>query len=61
MEKTEFQKENLKVQIYEKSEEIAETATKFVDEQIYLAIKKKGLANIVLGTGASQLAFTECL
>jgi len=61
MKKSEFQKDKLRVFIYEKSEEIAEEAAKFVKNQIDIAIKKKGSTNIILGTGASQLAFIEYL
>jgi len=61
MKKTEFQKDNLRVLVYEKSEEIAKAAAEFVSDQINMAINKRGVANIVLGTGASQLAFVKYL
>jgi glucosamine-6-phosphate deaminase len=61
MKKTEFQKDNLQVLVYEKSEEIAKAAAEFVSDQIDKAINNKGVANIVLGTGASQLAFVKYL
>ncbi len=58
---TEFQKEKLKVKIYQHSEDIAVAAAEFVAGQLNLAIGEKGSANLVLGTGASQLAFLKHL
>ncbi len=58
---TEFQKEKLNVNIYQESDEIALAAAEFVAAQLNLAIGKKGSANLVLGTGASQLAFLKHL
>jgi glucosamine-6-phosphate deaminase len=61
MKKTEFKKDSLRVLIYEKSEEIAEAAAEFVASQIEHAINNRGVSNIVLGTGASQLSFIKYL
>jgi glucosamine-6-phosphate deaminase len=58
---TEFQKENLKVKIYQESEEIATVAAEFVAARLDVAIKERGAANLILGTGASQLAFIKYL
>lgn len=61
MQVTEFQKNNLKVKVYKESEEIALAAAEFVAAQLNLAIEKKGSANMVIGTGASQLSFYKYL
>lgn len=58
---TEFKKENLNVKIYQESEEIASVAAEFVAVRLNLAIKERGAANLILGTGASQLAFIKYL
>ncbi len=58
---TEFQKKNLKVKVYQESEEIASAAAEFVAAQLYSAIQKKGSANLIIATGASQLAFLKYL
>ena len=58
---TEFNKEKLKVKVYQENEEIAEVAAEFVANSLNLAIGEKGNANLILGTGASQLAFIKYL
>src|SRR5690554_5160191 len=58
---TEFKKENLNVKIYHESEEIASAAAEFVAAQLNIAISERGAANLILGTGASQLAFIKYL
>lgn len=58
---TEFKKENLNVKIYQESEEIASAAAEFVAARLNLAINERGAANLILGTGASQLAFIKYL
>ncbi len=54
---TEFQKEKLKVKVYQEEEEIASEAAYFVASQLELAIRMKGSANLIVGTGGSQLSF----
>lgn len=58
---TEFIKDNLTVKVYQSSEDIAVAAAEFVASKLELAIREKGTANLILGTGASQLAFLKHL
>lgn len=58
---TEFQKENLNVKVYQENEEMASVAADFVTEQLNLAIREKGSANLIVGTGGSQLSFFKYL
>lgn len=56
-----FSKDNLEVKVYQKSEEIGSAGAEFVATQLNLAIRKRGSANLILGTGTSQLVFLEHL
>jgi len=57
----EFKKDNLKVKIYQESDEIAAVAAQFVASALNSAIVSNGVGRIILGTGNSQLAFIEQL
>lgn len=61
MQITEFQKNKLKVKVFQESEEIASAAAEFVAAQLNSAIEKKDSVNVVIGTGASQLSFYKYL
>ena len=52
-----FKKDKLEVKVYKESEEIALAAAEFVSENLRTAVDKKGYANLIIGTGTSQLAF----
>ncbi len=52
-----FKKEKLSVKIYKESEEIAVAAAEFVAARLRTAISENGFANLIIGTGTSQLAF----
>ncbi len=58
---TEFNKDHLRVKIYEESEEIAVAAAEFVSFWLDFAISQIGQANLILGTGVSQLSFLNYL
>lgn len=53
--------DNLKVSIYENVEEMGAAAADFAGDKINAAIEEKGLANIILATGASQFSFLKAL
>lgn len=57
----EFQKENLKVKIFENANIMGEAAALSVVEKLNTAISDKGFANLILATGASQFQFLEHL
>jgi glucosamine-6-phosphate deaminase len=59
--KSEFQKDLLKVKIYEETQQMGEAAADFVAEKLGEAIEQKGEANLILATGASQFTFLEAL
>lgn len=59
--KNEFQKDLLKVKIYEETQQMGEAAADFVAEKLGAAIQQKGEANLILATGASQFAFLDAL
>ena len=61
MENTEFQKENLKVKVFENANLLGKAAAGWVAENLDAAIKDKGFANLILATGASQFQFLEHL
>ena len=56
-----FTIDQLKVRIFQSSKEIGEAAAEFVELQLKAAIQRKGFANLVLDTGASQFSFLEAL
>ena len=60
MEKS-FQIENLSIEIYGQSKEMGAAAADDVTRKLNDAIVKKGGANLILATGASQFSFLEAL
>jgi len=56
-----FYKDKLKIEIFEKKEAMGQDAASFVAEKLVQAIKDKGFANLILGTGASQYPLLESL
>ncbi len=49
-----FYRDNLKIEIYSSAAEMGTAAADYVSDIIQKAIEEKGVANLVLGTGASQ-------
>ncbi|MEG3659832.1 glucosamine-6-phosphate deaminase [Arenibacter palladensis] len=60
MEKS-FQIENMSVKIYGQTKEMGAEAADYVTRKLNGAIEKKGRANLILATGASQFSFLEAL
>ncbi|RAJ06149.1 glucosamine-6-phosphate deaminase [Arenibacter echinorum] len=60
MEKS-FEIENLSIKIYEQTKEMGAAAADYVTSKLNDAIVKKGGANLILATGASQFSFLEAL
>lgn len=56
-----FQKDLLKVRIYEEKKQMGEAAADFVAGKIRDAVQQKGAANLILATGTSQFTFLEAL
>ena len=56
-----FQIENLAVKTYGETKAMGEAAADYVAGKLRAAINKKGAANIILATGASQFSFLEAL
>jgi len=56
-----FIKDKLKVEIFGKTEEMGQEAASFVADNLNSAIKEKGHANLILGTGTSQFPLLEVL
>jgi glucosamine-6-phosphate deaminase len=54
-----FKKDNLKVKVYNETEEMGIAAANFVADQLKAVIAEKGSANLILATGASQFAFIQ--
>lgn len=54
-----FQKDNLKVKVYNETDEMGLAAAVFVADKLKAAIAEKGSANLILATGASQFAFIK--
>lgn len=61
MRNTDFQKENLKVKIFENANLMGQAAAISVAERLNTALSEKGFANLILATGASQFQFLEHL
>jgi glucosamine-6-phosphate deaminase len=61
MNNIEFQKENLKVKIFENANLMGKAAAISVAEKLNAAVAEKGFANLILATGASQFQFLEHL
>ncbi len=55
----EFIKDNIKIGIYKDAVALGKAAADFAAQTLNDAIEQKGLANIILATGASQFAFLE--
>ncbi len=56
-----FQKDKLKVEIYESEAESGRAAADHVLKILKSALQTKGTANLILATGTSQLSFLEAL
>ena len=56
-----FQKDKLTVEIYKTPELLGESAAVSVAKKLANEISKKGFANLILATGASQFQFLEFL
>ncbi len=61
MEITKFQKDKLKIEVYENVEELGKAAAISVAKKLNEAIAKDGSTNLILATGASQFQFLEHL
>lgn len=61
MKNTEFQKDKLKVKIFENANLLGEAAAISVAKKLNTAISENGFANLILATGASQFQFLEHL
>ncbi|MCM4173117.1 glucosamine-6-phosphate deaminase [Arenibacter sp. TNZ] len=53
--------ENLSVKTYGETKDMGEAAADYVAGKLHAAIAKKGAANLILATGASQFSFLEAL
>jgi len=56
-----LQKEKLKIEVYNNTEELGKAAAISVANKLNDAISEKGFANLILATGASQFSFLEHL
>lgn len=56
-----LQKEKLKIEVYNNTEELGKAAAISVANKLNDAISEKGFANLILATGASQFQFLEHL
>lgn len=61
MNKTELKKDQLEIEIFENKDELGKAAAISVAERLSEIISKKGAANLILATGASQFQFLEHL
>jgi len=61
MQKKEFKKEKLRVQIFENADKMGLAAALEIAVKLNGAIREKGYANLILATGASQFSFLEHL
>ncbi len=57
----EIQKEKLKVKVFDNKNELGKAAAVSVAEKLKETVEKKGSANLILATGASQFQFLEHL
>lgn len=57
----EFQKDKIKVEVFENGQELGKAAAKSVAGSLQKSIAEKGKANLILATGASQFQFLEHL
>ncbi|CAM4401000.1 glucosamine-6-phosphate deaminase [Zobellia nedashkovskayae] len=58
---TSFKIKELNIDVYPKPEEMGKAAADFVENKINEAIESKGVARIILATGASQFTFLKAL
>ena len=56
-----FYKDKLRVEIFEKKEDMGQNAASFVVHNLNQALEARGHANLILGTGASQFPLLEVL
>jgi glucosamine-6-phosphate deaminase len=56
-----FQVDKLQVKVYNDKAEMGDASADFVSWHLQVAIKKNGLANLILATGTSQFPFLEAL
>lgn len=56
-----FYKDKLKVEIFERKEDMGQEAASFVANNLNQALADRGYANLILGTGASQYPLLEAL
>jgi glucosamine-6-phosphate deaminase len=56
-----FYKDKLRVEIFGEKEEMGQDSASFVTEKLNMAIKERGCANLILGTGASQYPLINVL
>ena len=56
-----FYKDNLKVEVFQTKEQMGQASADFVALKLENAINKKGHANLIIGTGASQFPFLDVL
>ena len=56
-----FYKDKLRVEVFARKENMGEDSADFVYEKLNKALKEKGFANLILGTGASQYPLHESL
>ncbi len=61
MNKKQFQKEKLQVEIYETPDNLGKAAAANVAALLNRSISEKGFTNLILATGASQFQFLEAL
>lgn len=59
--KKNFEVDNLQVSVFDKTVDMGEAAADFVADKLNDAIEKRGKANLILATGASQFPFLEAL
>jgi glucosamine-6-phosphate deaminase len=56
-----FQQDKTQIKIYDHEIEMANTAGNFVAQHLHNSIREKGKANLIVGTGTSQIRFLEAL
>ncbi len=56
-----FYKDKLRIEIFDKTEDMGEASAAFVADKLNEAIRERGTANLIIGTGASQFPFLNAL
>jgi glucosamine-6-phosphate deaminase len=56
-----YYKDKLRIEIFDKTEDMGEASAAYVAGKLNEAIDEKGIANLILGTGASQFPFLNAL